>query len=40
MEKQKITTEEYYGEEDLKGIFTQILKEKFIKDNEDKIEKG
>ena len=32
MDKQKITVQEYYGEESLKEIFTQILKQKFIKE--------
>ena len=40
MEKQEITVQEYYGEENLKDIYMQILKEKFIKDNEDRIQKG
>lgn len=40
MDKQKITVKEYYGEEKLKDIYTQILKEKFIKDYEDKIQRG
>ena len=32
--------EEYYGKENLKEIFTQILKQEFIKDYEDKTLKG
>ena len=40
MDKQKIKVKEYYGEENLKDIYTQILKEKFKKDNENKIQKG
>ncbi len=40
MDKQRITVKEYYGKENLKDIYNQILKEKFIKDNEDKIQKG
>jgi hypothetical protein len=40
MDKQKRIIEEYYGEENLKEIFTQILKQEFIKDNEEKSLKG
>ncbi len=37
MDKQKITVQEYYGEESLKEIFTQILKQKFIKEYEEEM---
>jgi len=40
MDKQKRIVEEYYGEESLKDIYTQILKKEFIKDYEEKILKG
>ena len=40
MDKQKRIVEEYYGEESLKEIFTQILKQEFIKDCEEKTLKG
>ena len=40
MDKQKRIVEDYYGEENLKEIFTQILKQEFIKDYEEKILKG
>ena len=40
MEKQKKTVKECYGQENLKDIYTQILKEIFIKDNEKKIQRG
>jgi len=40
MDKQKRIVEEYYGEESLKDIYTQILKKEFIKDYEKKILKG
>ena len=40
MDKQKRIVEEYYGEESLKEIFRQILKQEFIKDYEGKILKG
>ena len=40
MDKQKRIVENYYGEENLKDIFTQILKQEFIKDYEEKILKG
>ena len=31
MDKQKRIVEEYYGEESLKEIFTEILKKEFVK---------
>lgn len=37
MDKQKITVQEYYGEESLKEIFTQILKQKLIKEYEEEM---
>ena len=37
MEKQKITVQEYYGEENIKDIYTQILKQEFIKEYEEKM---
>ena len=37
MDKQKITVQEYYGEESLKDIYTQILKQEFIKKYEEEI---
>ena len=37
MDKQKIIVQEYYGEEDLKDIYTQILKQEFIKEYEEKM---
>ena len=40
MDEQKRIVEEYYGEENLKDIYTQILKQEFIKDYEEKILKG
>ena len=40
MDKQERIVEEYYGEESLKDIYTQILKQEFIKDHEEKILKG
>ena len=40
MDKQKRIIEDCYGEESLKEIFTQILKQEFIKDYEEKILKG
>ena len=40
MDKQEKSVEENYGEENLKEIFTQILKQEFIKDYEEKILKG
>ena len=40
MDKQKRIVENYYGEENLKDIFTQILKQEFIKDYEEKMSKG
>ena len=36
MNKQKSVVEKCYGEENLKEIFTQILKQEFIKDYEEK----
>lgn len=36
MEKEKRIAKEYYGEENLKEIYTQILKQEFIKDYEEK----
>ena len=36
MDKQKRIVEEYYGEESLKDIYTEILKQEFIKDYEEK----
>lgn len=36
MAEQKRIVEEYYGEEKLKDILTQILKQEFIKDYEEK----
>ena len=35
MDEQKITVQEYYGEEDLKDIYMQILKQVFIKEYEE-----
>ncbi len=35
MEKQKTTVQEYYGKEDLKDIYVQILKQEFIKEYEE-----
>lgn len=40
MDKQKRMVEELYGDESLKDIFTQILKQEFIKDYEEKTLKG
>ena len=40
MDKQEKRVEEYYGEDSLKEIFTQILKQEFIKDYEEKMSKG
>lgn len=40
MDKQEKSVEEYYGEENLKEIFTQILKQEFMKDYEEKTLKG
>ena len=40
MDKQKRIVEDCYGEENLKEIFTQILKQEFIKDYEEKTLKG
>lgn len=40
MDKQKRIIEERYGEENLKDIFIQILKQEFIKDYEEKTLKG
>ena len=37
MDKQKITVQEYYGEESLKDIYTQILKQEFIKKYEEEM---
>ena len=37
MDKQKITVQEYYGEENLKDIYTQILKQEFIKKYEEEM---
>lgn len=37
MDKQKITAQEYYGEESLKDIYTQILKQEFIKKYEEEM---
>ena len=40
MDKQKRIVEDYYGEENLKEIFTQIIKQEFIKEyGEKKIER-
>lgn len=36
MDKQKRIIEDCYGEESLKEIFTQILKQEFIKEYEEK----
>ena len=36
MDKQKRIVEERYGAKNLKEIFTQILKQEFIKDYEEK----
>lgn len=36
MDKQKRIAQEYYGEENLKEIFTQIIKQEFIKEYEEK----
>ena len=32
MDKQQGTTQEYYGEEDLKDIFTELLEQEFLKE--------
>lgn len=40
MDRKERIVEEYYGEESLKEIFTEILKQEFIKDYEEKILKG
>ena len=40
MDNQKRIVEELYGEENLKEIFRQILKQEFMKDYEEKILKG
>lgn len=40
MDKQKRIVEEYYGEESLREIFRQILKQEFMKDYEEKTLKG
>lgn len=40
MDKQERITQEYYGEENLKDIYTQILKQEFIKDCEAKKIEG
>ena len=40
MDKQERMVEELYGDESLKDIFTQILKQEFVKDYEEKILKG
>ena len=37
MDKQKRIVENYYGEKSLKEIFTEILKQEFIKDYEEKM---
>ena len=37
MDKQEITVQEYYGEEDLKDIYMQILKQEFIKEYEEEM---
>lgn len=37
MDKQEITVQEYYGEENLKNIYMQILKQKFIKEYEEEM---
>ena len=37
MDKQKIIVQEYYGEEELKDIYTQILKQEFIKEYEEEM---
>jgi hypothetical protein len=37
MDEQKITVQEYYGEESLKDIYTQILKKEFIKEYEEEM---
>ena len=37
MEKQNGTIQEYYGEEDLKDIYMQILKQEFIKEYEEEM---
>lgn len=39
MDKQKRIVEEYYGEESLKEIFTEILKNEFAKDYKEKNER-
>ena len=39
-EAEERIVEEYYGQESLKEIFTQILKQEFIKDCEEKTLKG
>ena len=40
MDKEERIVEEYYGQESLKDIYTQILKQEFIKDYEEKVLKG
>ena len=40
MVKQEKSVKEYYGEENLKEIFTQILKQEFIKDYEEELFEG
>ena len=37
MDKQKRIVENYYGEKSLKEIFTEIIKQEFIKDYEEKM---
>lgn len=37
MGKQEIIVQEYYGEEELKDIYTQILKQEFIKEYEEEM---
>ena len=37
MDKQKVMVQEYYGKEDLKDIYTQILKQEFIKEYEEEM---
>lgn len=37
MDEQKRIVQEYYGEESLKEIFMEILKQEFIKDYEEKM---
>ena len=40
MQKQNGIIKEYYGNEDLKDIYTGILIQEFMKINEEKIQRG